>query len=319
MKTIYNFLKNNQQVYIRFSSRNGVFTFSDSKEKKSDTPIRGKSEFLAFYKNALEKYVAKVGTDVYSVVYFGTKDGEATKKADTIRLYTDWDSCQKDTAGEPHILRKCKQDDIPSYISEFMTKDFSAIKIERSWFFANREKKAKELQQNDISDEIPVKEPVCDNNTKYIVIHTGIRENLTLADFIGAKTEKQEDEQLTLDAFMAHEVPEGSSRGKKLVVNLNLPPEPEKAPERHLTQKQKAEKGFCEAHGIDYDDVPPWADVEEYVSSKKAEKTVIEPREKITVQLSLTPETLKRILAEYDVELLSGNPVQEAESFFDQF
>ena len=300
-----------------------MFTFSDNKEKKSDTAICGKSEFLAFYKATLEKYVSRVGADVYAVVYFGTKDGENTKKADTIRLYTDWDSCQKDTAGEPHILRKCKQDDISNYISEFMSKDFSAIKIERSWFFANREKKARELQQDEIPDEMPVKKPVCKNaeDSKYIVIHTGIRENLTLADFIDKKTEEQkESEQLTLDAFMAPEVPEDTgSRGKKLVVNLNLPPEPEKAPERHLTQKQKAEKGFCEAHGIDYDNVPPWADVEEYVSSKKAEKTVIEPREKITVQLSLTPDTLKRILAEYDVELLSGNPVQEAESFFDQF
>ncbi len=102
---------------------------------------------------------------------------------------------------------------------------------------------------------------------------------------------------------------------------MNEPPKPEVKPEPVLTAEQEADKVYCEAHGVDYDTLPPWMDAMEFVASKKKEP-VIAPvkteKEKIKVQIALTPETLKIILVNYDVEILSENPVEEAEPFFDQ-
>lgn len=318
MKTIYNFLKNNQQVYIRFSARNGILSFLESKSKDTDICVQTKSDFLPVYRNILEKYIEKVKQDIYVVVYIGNKAGDSEdKKANTIQFYKEWDICCAETEGREHFMRKCKMDDIPGYLSEFMAKDFSATKFEKNWFFAGR-RKEKSVESDSKTDSVPEAGQASDG---FIVIHTGLKENLTILDitkFVNKSAEP--NKQFSITEYASQDRKQ-SCRGKRLVVNMNEPPKPEEKPEPVLTAEQKAAKAYCEAHGVDYDMLPPWMDAMEFVASKQKEPVIAPVKteeEKIKVQIALTPEILKIILANYDVELLQESPVEEAEAFFDQ-
>jgi len=136
---VYDFLKDNKSVNVSFSAKNGSIKFAAPKQNKNC--MKSKDDFLKFLKKKLlqcfEKYQLPV---LYVTLYIGKNDQE---KTDLLCFYKDYETCDKEMRGNPHVFRKCYCDEIDEFINLFGMKDFTADTFERSWYFANKSKEKK--------------------------------------------------------------------------------------------------------------------------------------------------------------------------------
>lgn len=97
--------------------------------------------------------------------------------------------------------------------------------------------------------------------------------------------------------------------------DLDTPPAKK---EKKKTKKQLKTETLCKENGVDPTEIPPWESAKEYIDRKTEDDGKM-----ITAQLMLTRETLNRIIAEYDVKVVSRDdtdiivePVETVTDFF---
>lgn len=140
---VYEFLKNRTPVNVSFDIAEGIIRFAPPVDG-SRWYMDSREAFADLYGQLLDEYIDRNGLEkAYTVLFIDRKNNEYS---DLIRLYGDWEECSKAIKGHENIYRTCYRDDIKPFITSFMFKDFTASRIDRQWYFSdknNREKAEK--------------------------------------------------------------------------------------------------------------------------------------------------------------------------------
>ncbi len=141
---VYDFLKNNKPMNVQFNASKGIIKFVAPVEG-SRWCMKSREDFSRLYGELVNEYLDFHLLDMaYTVFYIDRSDENF---ADVIKFYANWNECTEELRGHSNMPRKCVRDETIPFILNFMQKDFSADRIERSWYFGDKraQEKTKEL------------------------------------------------------------------------------------------------------------------------------------------------------------------------------